>query len=313
MKKYLERILLTILCTTTILLGLTFWLNTNFGFNLFSATHWHELSVIQANGEYVSWAFYLSIGIAILLFIICLNIIYRPRTIKITPPVVIEQKLDTPKKTEFVPIEKDIQKEPKAETITPTTTPPQIPQQQTMPQTVQRPFVDTSTPPKLYLNLPKNIAQIAAMQHTNQTSAQAPDNDKFDQELEKIFTENNFLVKKNPTILGLKLNLFAIGANEIVWMGGVNCDMEKLKSAIKKLESVFTETLEDIPITVNAFVLDTLKRYDSDSRIRVFHDPEDLRKYISENPAEDISDSDHADFNAYSDYIDTVLTLLYKT
>ena len=313
MKKYIERILLTILCATTILLGLTFWLNTNFGFNLFSATHWHELSVIQAHGESISGAFYLSIGIAILLFIICLNIIYRPRTIKITPPVVIEQKPDSPKKTESVPIEKDIQKEPKAETITPTTTPPQIPQQQTMPQTVQRSFVDTSTPPKLYLNLPKNMAQIAAMQHANQTSATASDNDKFDPELEKIFTENNFLVKKNPTILGLKLNLFAIGANEIVWMGGVNCDIEKLKSAIEKLDSVFSETLEDIPITVNPFTLDTLKRYESDSRVKIFHDMEDLRKYISENPAEDISDSDHADFNAYSDYIDTVLTLLYKT
>ena len=318
MKKYIERILLTILCATTILLGLTFWLNTNFGFNLFSATHWHELSVIQAHGESISGAFYLSIGIAILLFIICLNIIYRPKTIKITPPVVREQKPDTAKQPESVPIEKSAETETKAETIAPAPTQPQISQQPPLPphpqQTpVQRPFVDTMTPPKLYLNLPKNMAQIAAMQHANQVGATSSDNDKFDPDLEKIFTENNFLVKKNPTISGLKLNLFAIGANEIVWMGGVNCDTEKLKSAIEKLESVFSETLEDIPITVNAFVLDTLKRYDSDSRIRVFHDLEDLRKYISENPAEDISDSDHADFNAYSDYIDTVLTLLYKT
>ena len=297
MKKYIERILLSILCATSILLALTFWLNTYFGFNLFSSLHWHELSVIQASGESVSNSFYISFGVAVLALIICLNIIYRPRRIKITPP-------NAPQK----PIEQKIA--PQTSTVAPDNIPQQnTPEPDTPPQKNVVNNIQLTRPPKL--NLPKNITQITANQYAQTTKNISDDDNKFDQKLDTIFSENAFLVKKNPTILGLKLNLFAIGANEIVWMGGVNCDIEKLKAAIEKIESIFTDTLEDIPITVNAFVLDTLKRYDSDSRIHIFHSIDEIQRYIDENPGEKISDDDREDFDAYSDYIDTVLTLLY--
>ena len=306
MKKYLDRILLTVLCATTILLALTFWLNTKFGFNLFSAAHWHQLSVLQASKEPIYGAFYLSIGIAILMFIICLNIIYRPKRIKITPPIAEQHPVIQPEQTNT-----SIQKQIEDDKPTPPQTTPPEPDQ--TPTTPSAPHLANPEPPRLHLNLPKNMAQIAAARYAEQKPNTSLDHDKFDTDLDKIFSENQFLVKKKPTISGLKLNLFAIGANEVVWMGGVNCDLDKLKEAIARIENVFSETLEDIPITVNAFVIDTLKRYNSDSRIHIFHTIDELNKYISENPGGEILDSGRSDFDAYSDYIDTVLTLLYKS
>ena len=136
--------------------------------------------------------------------------------------------------------------------------------------------------------------------------------DKYDSEIEKIFSENSFLVKKQPTISGFKPNLFAIGTNEIVWIGGVDCELNKLSDIIKRLESTFKETLEDITITVNAFLIDTNKKYNSDERVKIFHDIKELKDYVSKNPAKKVTDADREDFDAYSEYIDTVLTLLYK-
>lgn len=300
MNKQIERLLLSVLCATSVLLALTFWLNTYFGFNLFSSIHWHELSVIQASGESISKSFYISFGVAVLVFIICLNIIYRPKRIKINTPVVPKKTIETHQ--ELTPQQPTNQiNVPAKDDNTQKQEPAPLPEKQILND------VKLTRPPKL--NLPKNIAQIAATQH----AALTVDNEKFDKELDDIFSENSFLIKKSPTISGLKLNLFAIGANETVWMGGVNCNIEKIKSAIEKLESIFTDTLEDIPITVNAFVIDTLKKYNQDSRVHVFHSMDELRKYISENPGEEIPDTASEDFNAYSDYIDTVLSLLYNT
>ena len=122
-----------------------------------------------------------------------------------------------------------------------------------------------------------------------------------------------FIVKKKPKISGFTPNLFALGADEIIWIGGVDCDIDKLNKAIERLESTFEETLEDITIIVNAFLIDTVGKYNSDDRIHIFHSIDELKQYISENPGNPIDDSNREDFDAYSDYIDTVLTLLYKT
>lgn len=312
MKKQLENFLLTLLVGTSVLLVLTFWLNTKFGFNLFSSEHWHELSILQASGEKIDNNFYISIGIALLVFIILLNVIYRPnhkkdaKTINTLPvPITQNQPIENSKP--------DISKQSEPESHIDTkneekTTEQTQHQKQTAPETT----IALTRPPRL--NLPKNAAEIAAIQH-NQIHEQTPasQTDKYDKELEKIFSENSFLVKKQPTISGFKPNLFAIGVNEIVWIGGVDCELDKINNAIKRLESTFTETLEDITITVNAFLIDTKGKYNSDERIKIFHNIEELGHYISENPSKKITDDDREDFDAYSEYIDTVLSLLYKT
>ena len=297
MKKHIEHLLLSLLVATTILLGLTFWLNTNFGFNIFSKQHWYELALLQASGENIDKNFYLSIGIALGVFIICLNIIYRPRFKKLPKPAQQSVPTHTPQPTNApAPVIEHM--EEKSET------PP-------APQPKPEHNVNLVRPPRL--NLPKNTAEIAAMQYNQQMQDAAQRPDRHDDGLAQIFTEHSFVTKKNPMISGFKPNLFAIGANEVVWIGGVDCDSDKLNTAVQRLNQTFQETLEDITITVNAFLVDTNDKYTNLQNILVFHSIDDLRQYISEHPGDTIDDSNREDFDAYSDYIDTVLTLLYKT
>lgn len=319
MNKQIEHILLSILASLSVLLGLTFWLNIRFGFNLFSSEHWQELASIQASNTYIDKTFYISIFVAVFILIFFLYLINRPRFVhhhkKTITPIQSTPVVSTVKKTdikESTPTQ-NIQQE-----NTPNIVAPQIPEPEAKPQsTINDMFL--SRPPQL--NLPKNIEQIAAQQYEqlknqpqyqNENKPTIVRNDQYDKEIAETFSNCAYLVKPNPTIAGLKTNLFAIGNKEVVWIGCVDCDINKLKSAIEQLKSTFKETLEDIPITVYSFLLDTNNLYSSDENIFVFHNLDDLKKFILDNQGLDIPESDQDDFNAYSEYIDTIINLLYK-
>ncbi|MBR5904017.1 MAG: hypothetical protein IKZ49_00610, partial [Alphaproteobacteria bacterium] len=128
--------------------------------------------------------------------------------------------------------------------------------------------------------------------------------------LSDIFNNAGYVVKKLPTILGYTPNLFAIGGNEILWFGGVDCDIETIKKTINKLQDTFHETLEDVPINIFSFILDTQNKYtkeNADNETEIFHDIEECRQFISEHNAPVISDDDEDSFKAYSEYIDTII------
>lgn len=316
MKRKFEHFLLSILFGTSVLMALTFWLNINFGFNCLSVSHWTQLASLQATGTPINKDFYLSIGIGIIVFLFGLYIINRPRFRKIpkmpqsvkNEPVVSLAKPETaplptiqqPKQEqdilESVPVQQPI--EEKQETSnTPVAVPNGIP---------------LVRPPKL--KLPTNISKMAATQYQQQENdlIKQQQLEKQNAEIVQIFTDNNYVVKKNPTIGKLKTNLFAIGNNEKIWMGAIDCDIESMQSAIKQLQDIFTETLEDIEIHVNAFILDTLGKYSATDNIEVFHTIAELNEFISKNPGDEIEDYEQDNFNAYSEYIDTVITMLYK-
>jgi len=283
MRNKLEYILLSLLLGLTVLLGLSFWLNTNFGFNLFYREHWQELAQLQASQTPVNQNFYISIAFAVLIFLIGLIAIYVPMG-----------KKNTRVKNDDVPL-------PPAPVIEKPEQTPDIP----------APVMPVSRPPRL--NLPKNISEIATHKHEeiiqNQVPANAPikTSEKYSHEFSEIFSNNGFSVKTNPTISGFTPNLFAIGNGEILWIGATNCDIETMKKSVHKLQTVFHETLEDIEIHVHAFILDTLQKYDSADGILIFHNIDELREFISENPASTIEEPDQDNFNAYSEYIDTII------
>lgn len=137
MKKYLETFLLSVLLGTSVLLGLAFWLNIKFNFNLFSAHHWNELAKLQVSHTPINIVFYISMGVALFILIFGLYMIFRPRFRKIT----ITNNVNT------------------VESITPI-----IPEKTTEPQ-VSRPATFLQQPPKLHL--PKNMATIVAQQYQN--------------------------------------------------------------------------------------------------------------------------------------------------
>lgn len=296
MKNKFERILLALLLGISVLLGLSFWLNIVFGFNLFFKDHWDELAKLQAEHIPVSVGFYWSIGIAVFIFIIGLCFIYIPilRRTYNKPPVVAQPVIQQP-----VVKEKPVEDE----------------QVLVAPDNHQS-AIPLSRPPRL--NLPTNMAQIVSQRQQQQTvenqqPAKIDSHAEYDSVLSQIFTEHNYTVKPNPPISGIKPNLFAIAPNEIIWIGAVDADINKLQSAIDKLQSVFRETLEDIPITVNAFILDTNNILSQTDSVLVFKTIDEIKNFISEQPpvwSEDMPDYDKNNFDAYSEYIDTIIQYL---
>lgn len=295
MRNKFERILLSILLGISVLLGLSFWLNTIFGFNLFFKEHWQELAKLQAEHIPISKGFYISIGVAIFIFVFGLCFIYIPAIKRVYKKNVIQSQQVLPT-TEPV-----VQKNETVEPLTP-----------------KKEFVlPTSRPPRL--NLPSNMAQIIKQQYsapeqqpsknTNNNNSESPYTATFAQ----IFQDNGYTVKNNPKIAGFTPNLFAIAPNEILWIGAADCDIDKLQSAINKLKSIFQETLEDIQININAFILDTTSGQQTSDSIFIFKSLEELKKFVSELPpvrSEEETDADKENFDAYSEYIDTIIQYL---
>ena len=235
MRNKLEHFLLVSLLAISIILGLSFWLNTIFNFNIFCQDHWNELARLQASHTPVDMGFYISIIIALLLFLACTYIIYFPLN---------KQKNLKPEKTnveqtsnKISPKQKDTKEEKSIEDPIPV------------------PHTMVSRPPRL--KLPTNMAEIAAQrqkQMTSQPKVVAPEQNPYTNMLSQIFSENGYVVKPNPKISGFTPNLFAIGTEEAVWIGAVDVDANKMIDAVKRLDSVFQETLDDIQININAFI-----------------------------------------------------------
>jgi len=294
MRNKFERILVALLLSISVLLGLSFWLNMIYGFNIFNAEHWAELSKLQVEQIPISNGFYISIAVAIFILVFGLCFIYFPllRSPQIKKPEQIQNiQLQVP---QIAPkpekeIKKEIQSfEPKAAPI-------------------------PSRPPRL--NLPVNMAEIVHKRIETNTAPKIveqpkEENNTYDETLAKIFTDGGYIVKPNPTISGLQTNLFAIAADEILWMGAVNADTAAVKSAVDKLNSIFQETLPDITINVNAFVLDLNNNQTPNDSILVFNSVEEVKKFVSELPPvwpKDMSEADQENFDAYSEYIDTII------
>lgn len=295
MKNFFDRILLSILLGLAVLLGLCFLLNTMFGFNLFSSEHWAEISRLQAEQIPINNGFYISIVVAIFIFVFGLCIIYAPlyKRVHVVKPVGVKPDVvqnNYPK----------ITKEPESE-----------PERNVLPTTESRPMgIQTSRPPRL--NLPSNMAQIAKARHENMNMqpAQQDLSKQYDAEISQIFSDAGFVVKPNITVSGFTSNLFAIAPNEIMWIGAVDKDVNKLQSAVDRLNSIFRETLEDIRININAFVIDTKNQQTAPDSVFVFKSLDELKKFVSEMPPvwpKEIANYEQENFDAYSEYIDTII------
>ncbi len=288
MRNKFEHFLLSFLLGIAVLLGLSFWLNVIYGFNLFSKEHWNELARLQAEQIPVSTGFYVSIIVAVFIFVFGILLLYIIPTIKRTREKVSNSFLST---APMVPSHKAEEKKDDNTIFEP-----------------QMPKLNMSQPPKL--NLPSNMAEIMQQRNeNNQNKVKEPVTD-YDAILTQIFKDKGFMVKPNPVISGFSPNLFAIAPNEIVWIGAVDTDINKLQSAINRLDSIFTDTLEDIKININAFLIDTKNTYQSNASIFVFKTLEELKTFVTELPPawpKDMSNADQENFDAYSEYIDTII------
>jgi hypothetical protein len=254
------------------------------------------LAELQAAQTPVNPWFYVSIEIAFFLFFVGLIIIYVPKNKHKPEEKPVSENISI---TKPVPITAD----KKPESIS-------KPEQNAAPESIAATLV---RPPRL--NLPKNIAEILSKKQPGNMPSQTTtepkktnnsDENPYNPIIAKIFSDAGYVVKPNPSISGFKPNLFAIGNNEIVWIGGVDCTTQDIQKAVQKLNDVFEETLSDIPINIRPFIIDDFNKLTSDD-ILIFHSIDELKTFVSENPADIIQEEEQDNFNSYSEYIDTII------
>jgi len=273
MKKQINHFLLGIIWLLATALGASFLFNTKFGFNIFSGAHWQYFAQLQATGEHINTWFYILIILTIFITIVGLYLFMNPR---------------------FRKINMDLHNAPPLD-------------QKPVPVLSQTNAIEPNNmrPPRL--NLEKtNDYIIAENTQTNIITTNKPVKNNSG-EISEIFKSAGYTVKKPPKINGAELSLCAIGANESIWIGCENIDVQKFQDIINRLESVFTETLEDIKININSFMIDENATSDT---IKIYKTIAELRKKLPEN--EKITDEDRENFDAYSEYIDTVTDYLSK-
>ena len=307
MKKQIDYFLLGLLWILASILGASFWFNTRFSFDIFSVAHWHYLGQMQAAHATVSPVFYFSMIVISFAVLAGLYLIVSPRFRKIRFNI---QK-------HAAPVSSPMAKQPLVTTPHTTVTSPNTP--------VTAPVMTSARPPRL--SLPKISAPVnhtlSTDTHAIPQASQIP-NTAFDNrqattvtsdfaELAAIFESAGYIVKKPPRIGNFRPALFAIGADETLWVGGTEIELEKIITATEKLKGIFSETLEDIPIHVKPFVINPIpSAVTQPFEIKKFDSVNDLRDFMNDNKNRALGTDEQEDFDAYSDYIDTVANYFNK-
>jgi len=303
MRNRIDTILLGVLWLLASTLGASFWLNTRFGFNIFSAQHWQYLAYLQATHRPVQTLFYVSIAVSVFVIIFGLYLLVRPRLRRIRLPL----RKSAPKNISRAPVAPARSANPDASTvdIVPGHT-------QTAPATPQQTGPAPARPPRL--NLPTmNSYHPAPANNTTPTipSQQSPAH--ISDELRDIFESAGYVVKPNPRIGNVRTDLFAIGTNENLWIGAVGVPTTDMRRAIDRLAQIFSDTLDDITININGFVIAAPDAATSEFQdILMFDSAAAVGQYISAHPNPPVPDDDAGNFDAYSAYISTVIDYIGK-
>ena len=290
MRNNLDNILLGTLWTLVSILGLCFWFNIKFGFNLLSSAHWQHLSYMQATRAPITPSFYISLIIGVFFIVFGLYMLIRPKFRKIKIPV------QTPE--QHIPEKKDI----KTETDDCGLSRPRR-LSKTDHNSHQQQANTVSTIP---LTAPVASAQNTATQVHFVPDSAAQQNIDYT-ELNEIFESAGYTIKKAPRIHGYQTALMAIGTNETVWLGAVGIETSTMQSIVDTLNQVFLDTLDDINITINGFVVDAHDTSTPAPNILTFATNDELRQYMQEHTNPPTDPDMIENFNAFSEYISTVI------
>lgn len=285
-------ILLGTLWTLFIVLILDFWLNTVYNFNMFSNTHWQFVANMQAANQPIKTGFYIAITIAIVMCIAGLYVLFRPRFRKIilTPP----QKISEPKQSE-----PDTNKTEKNISIE-------------QPVVIQKQLIQR--PPRLHIQQHNITPTQATQTHFTGTIQAQPvtkQKPRYTHEMREIFEKNGYKVLNTKNIAGTALSLISVGTGETLWLGACDISHEQMADTILAFKKIFKETLDDIEIDINAFILNPSDNDKVDAILDI-KSIEDLSNIIADykNPEETEVEEEAGSFDAFTSYIETVLAYL---
>lgn len=311
MRNRLDNILLGTLWLLAATLGASFWFNTKYGFNIFSAPHWQYLAYLQASKTPVAPSFYISLGVAVFITIFGLYFLIQPKFRKIVLPIMKTKKSGVTTQSVHTPnTEPTSQKSDASEIVTiPNTASQPTPHDTQKPVSAYAPAPIWGTPPRPpHLTLPSSNSYAAAPIATHAQVATTTNDDTDNNAIREIFSQNGYIVKKTPYINKWRPNLLAIGTNEVLWIGAVGTPTTQVRAAINKLNQIFSDTLDDVYINVNGFSINAPDAETTEFQdILLFNSIDDLGKYIAQHPNPQPDADEKENFDAYSEYIDTVI------
>ena len=304
MMNRINNILIGLLWLLAVTLGSTFWFNTMFGFNIFSVQHWQHLAYIQATGQSVKPAFYISIIVAVLIAFFGLYKLLQPRFRQIILPVFDRARPAT------TPDSVTLSTQPAQQIVQSPVVQPADEQQHT-PESHTNDSFQANRPPRL--NIP-TVTRTAPVPRVPLVPVQkAPINPETEYaDIRNIFESAGYLYKGAPKIKNVQTAVVAIGTDEILWIGAVGVQNADMNRAVQTLSGVFADTLEDIEIHINAFVIAAPDAANATPNILQFATVDDLRNYISGIPNTPPKGDDVENFDAYSGYIGTVVDYIGK-
>lgn len=305
MRIRIENILLCILWMSAVTLGSSFWFNTAFGFNIFSSEHWAYIASLQATQTPIKTGFYVSIAIIIFITIFGLYMIVRPRIRKIRLPKAAINKTKISDKT----IESPAIQNNDASTID------IIQSEQHKASEEQTSYIPSSStrPPRLVLPTLNNnfVSQSTESTMFNKQNVQPTDTEKID--LRNIFISAGYKLKNIVRINGIEVPLIAIGTNETMWLGCIGVNTTSVRTIIEKFQKIFSETLDETEIEINGFAIAAPDAAVSEFQdILMFNTLGELSEYMKDKTNPPLPPDDDGMFDAYSQYIDAVITHIGK-
>ena len=301
MNRKIENILLGVLWLLGATLGTCFWFNTRFGFNLFSSAHWEYLAMQQATRAPISFWFYFSFVAATFITLFGLYLLIRPRL----------RKINFSKPTLHIPQQTTTSVANQQATVQPVVTPVAEPQTtQSSQPTLTRPPRLNIAPSNTFAPAPQTPVANAPVQHTPQTAQQSTQDGE---KLREIFSLAHYIIKKEPRINGIQMSVLAIGTDEVLYLGATDISTQQMNYCADKLSQVFSDTLDGVEIHINPFVLrPTDSPTPSDTDILTFDTLSSVRDYMKEHTNPPLPADDDGNFDAYSDYISTVIDYIGK-
>lgn len=310
MKRFFDKFLLGLLWLLSITLATTFWMNTNYGFDVLSAAHWEYLGTLQAHQTEIKPDFYISLIVALFIALFGLYLIVRPRprhikltesttpksnTLVIAQPTTVQQARKT--EPEISKTKSDFTPRP-APTISLSNRP--ISPMGLRPPT-QRSTATVPTPP---LQSEQKInAPAPTVQNTNSP------------EIQHALESSEYIIKKCDRIGKLQNPTVAIAYDQSVWIIATKASPNTMVDAIQTLITIFDDTLGETAndITLRGFIIEpteTVQR--NDNLITTFDNTGDFIKYVSEHKNTKPEDYDAELFDAFSTYISTVTGYIGK-
>ena len=296
-KNKFENILIITLWMLISILCICFWFNSQYGFNIFSGSHWQHLSYMQASQTPVKPSFYISLVISVAIMLIGLFLIIRPRLRKINFAAFKTHTTATnTNSTQQTPQNTSNQNNSNEPTLK---RPPRLRVQQ----------ATVAPAPTPVANITPTVTPEATPAKTTMFPSVPETAPEITYELQNIFESAGYQTHTPTEINGVKPALLALGAHETLWIGATQISTDIMNAMIDVIKKVFSETLDDIEINIKPFIINATGT-SPDTNIMTFTNIDDVRTYISEHPNPELTGEDKDTFDAFSSFINTVMQYL---